>query len=360
MDIETKIQLIKSVGEEIITEQELRELLETKQHPIAYDGFEPSGLAHTAFGVFRPLLLQDLLKAGIHFKLFIADWHAWVNNKMGGDLEKIQRVGEYFIEVWKAAGVRNVEYVWSSDLAGNLEYWKKVVLIAKNTTVQRATRALTIMGRKEGEMKEVAQYFYPMMQTADIFQLGVDITQLGLDQRRANILAREIAPKLGRKKPVVISHHMLMGLQGVKKPEGYEADKKLDMEIASKMSKSMPQTAIFIHDSADTIRKKINSAFCEARNVENNPVLDYAKHIIFRAFKEFNIQRDKKYGGDVAFHTYEDLHMAFWKGSLHPQDLKTAVSERLDEMVSHIRKHFEKNRKAGELYRFVKGQEVTR
>ena len=43
MDIETKMQLIKGVGEEILTEHELRELLETKEHPIAYDGFEPSG-----------------------------------------------------------------------------------------------------------------------------------------------------------------------------------------------------------------------------------------------------------------------------------------------------------------------------
>lgn len=43
MDIEKKLELIKSVGEEIITEDELRQLLETKEHPVAYDGFEPSG-----------------------------------------------------------------------------------------------------------------------------------------------------------------------------------------------------------------------------------------------------------------------------------------------------------------------------
>lgn len=43
MNTEKRLQLIKSVGEEIITEQDLRKLLETKKHPIAYDGFEPSG-----------------------------------------------------------------------------------------------------------------------------------------------------------------------------------------------------------------------------------------------------------------------------------------------------------------------------
>jgi len=44
MDTETKLELIKKPpAEEIITEEDLRNLLETKDHPIAYNGFEPSG-----------------------------------------------------------------------------------------------------------------------------------------------------------------------------------------------------------------------------------------------------------------------------------------------------------------------------
>jgi len=359
MDTEKRMQLIKSVGEEIITEQELRELLEAKQHPIAYDGFEPSGAAHLAFGVFRPLLLKDMQKAGIHFKLFIADWHAWVNNKMQGDIEKIQTVGKYFIEVWKAAGVKNVEYVWSSDIAADPEYWKKVILIAKNTTVQRATRALTVMGRKEGELKEAAQYFYPMMQTADIFQLEADICQLGLDQRRANILGREVGPKLGWWKPVVVSHHMLMGLEGAKQPEGYEENEKLDAEISSKMSKSKPQTAIFVHDSKKEIAQKLNSAFCPAKIAENNPVLEYCKYLIFRKFERMKIERPAKFGGDVSFGTYHELEEAFRKGGIHPADIKAAVAGYLDKMIEPVRKYFEKG-KAKKLYDFVRKQDVTR
>lgn len=163
MDLETRFNLVKGVGEEVITEQELRELLGTNLHPIAYDGFEPSGLAHLPFGVFRPLLLKGLVKAGVHFKLWLADSFAWINNKMGGDQTRIKKVGEYFIEVWKAGGVdeKKVEFLWASDAFSDKEYWKKVILIAKNTTMHRANRALTIMGRKEGEMQEVAQYFYP-------------------------------------------------------------------------------------------------------------------------------------------------------------------------------------------------------
>lgn len=362
MDLETRFELVKGVGEEIITEHELRELLATKLHPIAYDGFEPSGLAHLPFGVFRPLLLKDLIKAGIHFKLWLADSFAWINNKMGGDSNRIRKVGEYFIEVWKAAGVdeKKVEFLWASDAFSNKEYWKKVVLIAKNTTMHRANRALTIMGRKEGELQEVAQYFYPMMQTADIFHLDADICQLGLDQRRANMLARDVAEKMKWKKPVVVSHHMLMGLEGMKQPEGYEENKEMDVEISSKMSKSKPQTAIFVHDSQEEIKKKINSAFCPEKIVEGNPVLEYSKHLVFKKFKSMEVERDKRFGGDVEFDNYQELEETFRQGKLHPVDLKNAVAMYLDQMIEPIRKHFEKDRKAKKLYEFVKKQEVTR
>jgi len=362
MDIETRFALIKGVGEEVITDEELRQLLETNARPVAYDGFEPSGAAHLPFGVFRPLLLKDMLKAGVHFKLYLADWFAWINNKMGGDLEKIRKVGEYFIEVWRAAGVdmNKVDMIWASDVAAQREYWKRVVLIAKNTSVSRATRCLTIMGRKAGEMMETAQYFYPMMQTADIFQLDVDITQLGIDQRRANVLAREVAPKLGWKKPVVVSHHMLMGLQGVKEPDGYDVNAARDAEISSKMSKSKPQTCIYVHDSAAEINKKIGGAFCEAKNVTNNPMLDYTKHIVFRAFKMMHVERSAKFGGPLEFASYAEVEQAFLDGKLHPLDLKNAVAESLDKLIAPVREHFEKDKRAKELYEFVKCHEITR
>jgi len=362
MDTQTKVEIVKGIAEEVITEDELKQVFQNKDHPIAYDGFEPSGIAHIPFGILRPLIIKELLKTGIQFKLWLADPFAWINNKMGGDLGKIKKVSEYFVEVWKAAGIdtKKVEFISAMDAFSDKEYWKKVILVAKNTTVHRATRALTIMGRKEGELTEVAQYFYPAMQTADVFYLDVDITQLGLDQRRACILAREIAEKLKWKKPVVVSHHMLMGLEGRKEPEGFETEKSFDAEISSKMSKSKPQTCIYVHDSEKEIFEKMNKAFCEPKNIENNPVLEYAKQIIFRGFKEMKIERPKKFGGDIVLESYSELEEVFRKGELHPLDLKKSAAFYLNEMIKPIRQHFEKNKKAKELYGFVKAQQITR
>ncbi len=363
MDLESRLSLIlRPPTEEVITVEELRSLLEVNEHPIAYDGFEPSGLAHLPFGVLRAIKLQDMLEAGCRFKLLLADWHAMINNKMGGDLERIRRVGEYFVEVWKAAGIDlgKVEVVWASEHASDSEYWRLVLTVARNVSIKRMLRALPIMGRREGEMQEAAQIIYPAMQVADIFYMDVDICQLGLDQRRANMLARELAPKLGYKKPVAVHHHMLMGLQGPVKEGGFEEDRRLDMEIASKMSKSLPETSIFVHDNPETIKRKINKAYCPPRSVEDNPILDYAKHIVFRKLGSLKVTRPAKYGGDVEYWSYEELEKDYVEGRLHPADLKNAVAEALDKIIAPIREHFERDPHARKLYEFVKQQEITR
>ncbi len=374
MDVEERFRLIKSVGEEIITEPELMQLLEEKSHPVAYDGFEPSGIAHLPVGVYRPLLIRPLLDSGVKFKILLADSFAWINNKFGGDLEKIRSAGRYFIEVWKAAGVdmKKVEIVWHKDLFDDPEYWKKVILIAKNHTLIRTIRSLAIAGRTDSKSNPAAFALYPSMQCADIFHLGVDICQLGLDQRKVNMLAREIAEKRGLRealgyegkgvngKPVVISHHMLLGLEGPKKIKNFDENAKIDQQISSKMSKSKPETAIFVHDSREEIHRKIRRAYCPAKIVEGNPIMDYTKEIIFRAFNEIEIQRPKKFGGDVTYHSYEELERDFISGSLHPMDLKIAVSNYLDLLIRPIREHFKKDKSARRIYEEVVNYEITR
>ena len=362
MDLEERLGHIRNVGEEIITERELGALLETNEHPTAYDGFEPSGLAHLPFGVLRPILVDEMLRAGVRMKLWLADWHAWVNNKMGGDLEKIQEVGRYFLEVWRAAGVdmSKVEVFWSSEAAREEEYWKRVVTVAQNFTLARAQRALTIAGRTSKDSIQAAQLLYPMMQVADIFWLDVDICQLGLDQRRANILAREVADRLKWKKPVAVHHHMLIGLQGRKEPEGYDENGALDAEIASKMSKSKPETSIFVHDSADVIMKKVNSAYCPPKVVEGNALIEYSRYIIFKKQKSLKIGRPEKYGGNAEFTSAAELEGAYRAGALHPADLKKGVGEALDAIIAPMRSHFEKDPSARRLYETVRTSETTR
>jgi tyrosyl-tRNA synthetase len=358
MDTQKRLELIKEVGEEIVTEGELIKLLRTKAHPVAYDGFEPSGRIHVAQGILRAININKMLKAGVRFKMLVADWHGWANNKLGGDLEKIEAVGDYMLEVWKAAGMKTerVDFVRSSDLLGNDSYWKTVMQVARNSTVKRIVRCAQIMGRKESELLSASQILYPCMQAADIFELKADITQLGLDQRKVNMLAREIGPKLGFWKPVVVSHHMLMGLGQPPKGGGSGAERAIEM----KMSKSSPDSAIWMDDSEKEIRRKISKAYCPEKQVEENPIMEYCRYMIFERFKSLEVERPAKFGGNLSIGSYDELVKVYSAGKLHPMDLKNAAAARINELVAPVRKHFEKNAKAKKLLSKVKGFSVIR
>lgn len=359
MTTDDKLKLVKEVGEEITKEDELKKLLDSGEELIAYDGFEPSGQIHIAQGLLRAINVNKMTKAGIKFKMWVADWHALANNKMGGDLEKIQTVGKYFIEVWKACGMdmSKVEFHWASDMAKNPEYWKLVVQVGKSNALKRFVRTAEMMGRDESlDNLTGAHIIYSCMQVADIFMLGAKITQLGMDQRKLNMLAREIGPLLGFWKPVVVSHHMLMGLG--KPPE--QSDDKVKRTIEMKMSKSHPDSAIFMTDTTDDIKRKINKAWCLEGEIKDNPVLEYCKYIIFERVDSIKIERPEKFGGNLTVKSYEDLEKKFADKEIHPQDLKVSVASELDKLLQPVREHFENNPYAKKLLEEVKSYQVTR
>lgn len=337
MSTEERLGIIKEVGEEILTEEELRDLLAQKKSPLAYDGFEPSGNMHIAQGLLRAINVNKMLAAGCTFTMWVADWFAWANNKLGGDLDKIKVCGEYMIEVWKACGMETnkVKFRWVSDCVNDPDYWKIVMAVARNATVHRILRCSQIMGRSEKDVLQASQILYPCMQCADIFYLDVDICQLGMDQRKVNVLARELGPKLGFKKPLVVSHHMLMGLG---QPPKSDLD-SMERAIELKMSKSKPETAIFMTDSSDLVRQKIMKAYCPA-GVFENPLLEYAKYIIFPKLENLSISRPAKFGGDVTLANYAELEQLYTAGKLHPLDLKTAVAEALVQLLEPVQNHF--------------------
>jgi tyrosyl-tRNA synthetase len=243
---EANLERCLSVGEECVNPEELARLLKTKAQPVCYDGFEPSGRVHIAQGVFKAINVNKLTSSGCKFIFWVADWFAMLNNKFDGDLKKIRVVGSYMVEVWKAVGMdmSNVEFIWASDEINSRasEYWELVMDIARRNKLPRITRCCTIMGRKDSEELSAAQIFYPCMQCADIFFLKADIAQLGLDQRKVNMLAREYCDDIKKKdKPIILSHHMLAGL----------------LEGQDKMSKSDPDSAIFMEDTEMDINRKV-------------------------------------------------------------------------------------------------------
>ncbi|MDO8576930.1 MAG: tyrosine--tRNA ligase [Candidatus Daviesbacteria bacterium] len=350
MTTDEKFNLITRNLEETLTEEELKALIESGTPLIHYIGLEISGKVHIGTGFAVLLKIKDLQEAGVKTTILLADWHTWLNKKLDGTLETARKMArEYFEEGMKAAALcvgadpDKIEFVLGNELYEKLgqSYWADVIKVSKATTLARMIRSTTIMGRKESDISDAAMLIYPAMQSADIFALGVNIAHAGTDQRNVHIVAREAAKEVGKPKPVAIHHHLLQGLLQPVLVTDENGKQVMDME-AAKMSKSKPDSAVFIHDEPEEIKRKVNNAYAPEGVVEFNPILDWVKHLIFYdPGSSLIIKRDQKWGGDLSYASYEDLEKDYAEKKLHPMDLKVAVAEWLIQKLEPARKYFE-------------------
>ena len=332
-----KVERITSNIEEIVTVDELKTVL-GKSKPKGYIGFEPSGTVHIGWKICTNKI-KDFIDCGFDFTILLADWHAYINDKLSGDLKKIKLCGKYMEDCFAAMGIAKgkVRFVYASDYVNDPKYWELVLKTAKATSVARMKRAMDIMGREEEEAeKDVSKLFYPAMQVSDIFYLDLDVAYGGMDQRHAHMLARDVSKKIGKKAPVALHTPLLTGLQ---------AGGRMD-PIEAKMSKSKPDSMISIHDAPDAVKKKINKAFCPEKQVEGNPILEMCKYVIFPELKggSFLIERPEKFGGNLEFANYKELEQAFASG-LHPLDLKNATTSYINKILEPVHTYFEKHSK---------------
>ena len=333
MTPEDRLHTVLRGTEEVVTRDEARSLLDRSQSPRAYVGLEPSGLMHIGTAFVIGSKVGDLIRAGFHVIIFLADWHAYINDKLGGNLENLRVCAEYFKDGFRAVGVPDsVEYLYANEFVRHPEYWQNVIQVSKAATVARIRRALSIMGRREEEADlDASKLIYPAMQVADIHWMDLDLALGGMDQRHAHMLYRDIAPKL-RWKPVVALHTPLL--------PALDGSGRMDL-IAGKMSKSRPDGSILLNDPPAEVERKIGKAFCPAKETKGNPVLETARLVLFPKHGLLRVPRDPKFGGDVAYESFDELTKAYAEGELHPRDLKAGAAAGLNEALAPVRKYFD-------------------
>ena len=288
MDTAEKIRLVtRPPTSEVVTTEDLDALFASNQRPKHYIGLEISGFLHLGSLVSTGYKINDFADAGMDCTVFLADWHTMINDKISGDMEKISLISKYYEDAFRAVCPR-ASIVRGSELYEKTpEYWTELVKFARHMPLARTMRALTIMGRSETENTDLAKLLYPAMQAMDIRFLDVDVAHSGMDQRKIHMLVRDVFPKMGWKVPVAVHHSLLPGLS---KPVEQDAAK------SGKMSKSNPDSGIFMHDDAESIRSKIKKAWCESGMTEANPLLEIARQIIFHENKEITVERPEKFG----------------------------------------------------------------
>jgi tyrosyl-tRNA synthetase len=365
-----------------VLDEELKVLVEeanrTGEKIYHYIGFEISGQVHIGSGIATAIKVKKLTDAGVYCRIWLADYHTWLNNKLDGTIETARKVArEYFgpvmIECMKALEVdlSKVEILHAEEVykgtKNSQTFFDFDLTVAKNLTLSRVMKSISIMGKTAGDNVEFATLRYPPMQVADAFFLNSHFVHAGMDQRKCHVLMREVAPKLsdnfglkiGEKqvKPIAIHHALLLSLS---KPaeDGSQERMRDELYEENKMSKSKPDFAVFVHDSTEDINRKLKKAYCPMVNVETqseeeiqkeqelNPILDWCKKMIFPAGKTLQIERPEKFGGNVTIESYEDLEKIYLNGDLHPMDLKSAVAKILGGWFSPIRDFVETDQKA--------------
>lgn len=455
MDVEKRLELVLDGAEEVVTEKEIRAILEEIENPKAYVGYEPSGFVHIGWLIITKKI-EQLIDAGFTVDVLMADWHAFINDKFGGDIDKIKECGEYFIDCYKAYGLGDaidngkLKFKWASVMADSADYWERVLRVAKSASLSRVRRAMTIMGRKENEGDlDSSKFLYPSMQAADIFALEVDLAIGGMDQRHAHMLARDVADKLKWRKPTALHTPLLSSLSkggrmemitgptggldhdamanrilddldilaenqalseetrslldGMRKMDRTKQQNAMEVLMAgkrrvggktpifsmiannmdgvdaafdseelntlnkhlnvarrellaylgvdlnddpmeNKMSKSDPDSGLYLHDGEDDIRRKIKKAWCP-EGVPDNPVMEMCRMIIYPHDRHIHIKRPEKWGGDLDIEDYGKLRELFAKKELHPADLKKAVANEMVEILKPFRDYFTKDPK---------------
>lgn len=344
--------------DEVLVREDLDRLIASGTKLRHYIGFEISGKVHLGTGLVCMGKVKDFVDAGVECTIFLADWHSWINDKLGGDRDQIRRFSvDYFAEGLKASfrclggDPSKLNFVLGSDLYhNNDEYWASLIDVAKETSLARMQRSISILGRKEGETVDFAKLIYPAMQVADIFALQVNIAHAGMEQRKAHVIARDVASKLkvtvlrdaqGKQiKPVCVHHPLLLGLN---KPAAWPPQEGADTTeffSSMKMSKSVKSSALFVHDTEDEIRQKVKKAFCPPDHARFNPILDWSRKLIFARDGEFRIARSDAHGGDLRFTSPEEVEDAYNTGALHPADLKNGVADWLVETLTPAREAF--------------------
>ena len=312
-----RLELAVRNTEEIVTLDELKGLLEQNRRPRAYVGYETSGKVHLGHMLTANKLL-DLQKVGFDVVVLLADLHAFLNEK--GSLEEVRKIADYNRDCFMALGLdpERTEFVYGTSYQLKPEYMIKILQMARNTTLNRARRSMDEVSRN-AENPMVSQMIYPLMQAIDIADLRIDLAVGGIDQRKIHMLAREELPRLGLPAPVCMHTPLIPGLNG------------------EKMSSSKGNN-IAVDEPAEEIEKKIKSAFCPAKVVENNPVLAICKYHVFpRREDGMTIRRPEKFGGDVSYASYEALEADFVAGAMHPMDLKKACAEYMNEILAPVR-----------------------
>lgn len=325
LNIDQRFDLVKRNTQEIVTEEELKELLRKKKNPVVYIGTAITGKPHIAYFPWI-LKLADFLKAGFKVKILLADLHGVLDNTPWNIVDKRY---DYYAKLLPlmvsviGGSTKNLEFVKGSEFELKPEYTYDLLQISSLASMHDLNKAASEVV-KLGNNPKLSGLIYPIMQALDEQYLGVDVQYGGVDQRKILMFAREYLPKIGYNRRVEVMIPMIPGLTG------------------EKMSASDEKSKIDILDDEKSVRSKIQGAECIPGNSKNS-ILSFVKYVLMTVKKDNNekfiVKRSKEHGGSISYQNYEEIEKDFLEKKLHPLDLKNTVADEIINILKPIQEH---------------------
>ncbi|KAI1067474.1 hypothetical protein LB506_003872 [Fusarium annulatum] len=332
MTPEESITLIKANLAEVLNPEIIDDVILKAEGPLrVYWGTAPTGKPHC--GYFVPMVkIAELLHAGCHVKILLADKHALMDSQ--ATLEEIKYRCEYYRLLiqssLKAIGVdvSKLEFVVGSSFQETREYEADRFRFSNNVTVSQLIKAGSEVV-KQSKNPTLGSVEHPIWQSLDEQYLDVDVELGGVDQRKLFTFAIDHMPKLDFKVRAYLMNAMVLGLGE-----------------AQKMSSSAPNSKINILDAPEEVTKKLRKAVCAPGEIEGNGVIAFMEHVVFRVDSlktggkpKFTVER--RDGEMLVYEGISKLKEDYASDALTPQMIKPALIKALNELLDPIRKDFE-------------------
>jgi tyrosyl-tRNA synthetase len=229
--------------------------------------------------------------------------------------------------------LKYIKFVLGSDFQLNREYTLDFYKFSGIVTIETVKDASSEVV-KINDNPILSNIQYCILQSLDEQYLNCDGQLGGIDQRKIYVFAIDNIQKLGYETKFYLMNHLISGLSFTKNETG---------EL-TKMSSSDVNKKIDLTENENSIKKKINKAYCIDGDIKDNSVLSLIKNLVFKILekidKKFLINRPEKYGGAIEYNDYNHLENDFKNNYICSSDIKLGLTDFLIYFLKPIREKF--------------------
>ncbi len=210
---------------EIISENELRKLLQSGKKLRIKEGLDPSA-PDIHIGHMAPLRkLRQFQELGHQIVIIVGDWTAQIGDPSGRSTTRPMLTAEqvkanaetYLNQFFKIVDKQKTEIRMQSEWFGKFDLADVVRLTSKFTIAQILAR--DDFNKRYSEQKPIAitELLYPLMQAYDSVAVKADVELGGTDQKFNFLVGRELQSMMGQPPQQIFMVPLLVGTDGVQK-----------------------------------------------------------------------------------------------------------------------------------------------